>query len=190
MGEEVNPLRESLINARVMSRNGYRYLIHPLTDGVPDIRPELLEHVTDRLERAMRGWQFNKIVTVEAMGIPVATAVALRTGHPLVVIRKRPYGMEGEVPVAYTTGYSGGHLYINSIGPGDRVAVVDDILSTGNTLRSVVRGLERAGAEVVGVAVVIDKGGRAGEMERELGVPVVALAEVRVSGERVEVVRA
>ena len=47
---------------------------------------------------------------MEAMGIHLATALSLETGIPFVVVRKRQYGLPGEVAVHQTTGYSQGEL--------------------------------------------------------------------------------
>ena len=49
------------------------------------------------------------------MGIPLATALSIKTGIPFVVVRKRSYGLEGECQVHQQTGYSENELYINGI---------------------------------------------------------------------------
>ena len=49
--------------------------------------------------------RIDPIVSVEAMGLPLLAAVGDATGKPTVVIRKRSYGMEGEVRVDVSTGY-------------------------------------------------------------------------------------
>ena len=45
------------------------------------------------------------------------------------------------------------------VGPGDRVLVVDDVLTTGGSIRDVIRAVEESGAEVVGVGVLVDRSG-------------------------------
>jgi adenine phosphoribosyltransferase len=99
----------------------------------------------------------DKIVTPEAMGIHISTAVSLTTDIPLVVIHKRRYGLDGEVSLHQQTGYSESEMYINDVDPGDRVLVLDDLLSTGGTLAAVTEALEDVGAEIVDVVAVVHK---------------------------------
>src|SRR5687768_9957744 len=130
MGER---LRKSLESAPVLDLDGYSYFVHPLTDGIDRIEPALLrEIVEETLEIA--DTSVDAILTVEAMGIPFATALSLETGVPVTVVRKRPYGFAGEVAVGQKTGYSKGTLYVNGLKRGDRVLIVDDVISTGGTL--------------------------------------------------------
>ena len=49
-------------------------------------------------------------------------------------------------------------MYLNDIKKGERIAIVDDVLSTGGTLEAVIEGVRRAGAEVTDVIAVIEKG--------------------------------
>jgi adenine phosphoribosyltransferase len=81
------------------------------------------------------------------------------TDIPLVVIRKRQYGLDGEVSLAAQTGYSESEMYINDVGAGDRVLVLDDVLSTGGTMKAILDALEHIGAEVIDVVAVIKKAG-------------------------------
>jgi orotate phosphoribosyltransferase len=60
---------------------------------------------------------------------------------------------------------------------GDRVLVVDDILTTGGSLRETLDALASHPVEVAGVAVLVDRSGG----EADLGVPYVALATIDVS---------
>ena len=62
--------------------------------------------------------EIDKIVTAEAMGIPIVTAVSIATDIPYVIMRKREYLLEGEVPVHQETGYSKGELYLNGVKKG------------------------------------------------------------------------
>jgi adenine phosphoribosyltransferase len=68
------------------------------------------------------------------------------------------------------------------------VAIVDDVLSTGGTLRPLVLALRKAGAEVTEVLVVVEKGSLRPALEEELGVPIKALVRVEMHDGRPVVV--
>lgn len=112
------------------------------------------------------------------MGIPLAVAVTERTGIPYSVIRKRKYGIDGEISLDQTTGYSRSPMYINGIGKGDRVALVDDVISTGGTLRSIAEALSGAGAVVTEVSAVFSKCRDIGKLSEELDIRINYLLEV------------
>jgi len=76
----------------------------------------------------------------------------------LVIARKRSYGLEGEIEIDQSTGYSKGAMYLNDLREGERIAIVDDVLSTGGTLEAVIEGVRRAKAQVTDVIAVIEKG--------------------------------
>ncbi|WP_327052277.1 hypoxanthine/guanine phosphoribosyltransferase [Halomicrococcus gelatinilyticus] len=151
-------LLESLHEAPIIDKDGYQYLVHPISNGVPMLEPELLREVVVELTRAA-DLDVDKIVAPEAMGIHIATALSLQTDVPLVVIRKREYGLDGEVALHQTTGYSESEMFINDVDEGDRVLIVDDLLSTGGTLAAICDALDDIGAEIVDIAVVIRKVG-------------------------------
>jgi adenine phosphoribosyltransferase len=152
-------LKQSLYDSPIIKKGEYYYVIHPITDGVPMITPELLKEVTDVMKKEIKTvGKIDRIVTMEAMGIPLASVLSLELGVPFTIIRKREYGLPGEVSVEQVTGYSKSKLYINGLKKGDHVVIVDDVLSTGGTLRAVLTVLERIGVIVKGVYIAIDKG--------------------------------
>lgn len=150
-------LKKSLEEAPVVPMGDYNYVVHPITDGVPYIEPALLNEVIDEIIRPGLP-EFDLIVTAEAMGIPIATALSLRTGRPFNIIRKRRYGLPGEVSVSQVTGYSKAKLYINGLKRGDRILFVDDVISTGGTLRATLRALKGIGVIITGIVIVVEKG--------------------------------
>jgi adenine phosphoribosyltransferase len=153
----LNRLKKSLLEAPVFKRGSYNYFIHPISDGVPEVRPELIREVTGHIVR-IADLDVDKIVTVEAMGIPIGIGLSMMCDIPLVIIRKRKYGLPGEIEVSQVTGYSKSQLFLNGINKGDRVIVVDDVISTGGTLLATLESLKAAGATVKDVVVVIQRG--------------------------------
>src|SRR6056297_2820270 len=152
-------LKQSLLEAPIIEKEGYHYVVHPISDGVPMLRPELLREIVIKIIRKAELDDVDKIVTPAAMGIHISTAVSLMTDIPLTVIRKREYGLDGETALHQTTGYSENEMYINDVREGDRVLVLDDVLSTGGTLAAVLGALDDIGAEVVDTVAVIKKVG-------------------------------
>jgi adenine phosphoribosyltransferase len=152
-------LQESLLEAPIVEKEGYHYFVHPISDGVPMLRPELLREIVIGIIRKAELDDVDKIVTPAAMGIHISTAVSLMTDIPLVVVRKRQYGLDGEVALSQVTGYSEGEMFINDVDDGDRVLLLDDVLSTGGTLTGITGALEEIGADIVDIVVVIKKEG-------------------------------
>jgi adenine phosphoribosyltransferase len=150
-------LRESLLEAPIIEKEGYHYFVHPVSDGVPMLRPELIREIVIKTIRKAELENVDKIVAPEAMGIHISTAVSLMTDIPLVVVRKREYGLDGEVALSKVTGYSNDEMYINDIYEGDRVLILDDVLSTGGTLYGITRALDDIGADIVDIVCVIKK---------------------------------
>ncbi len=62
------------------------------------------------------------------------------------------------------------------VGPGERVLVVDDVLTTGGSIRQVIDAVRRAGGEPIGVAVLVDRTG--GKVD--FGLPFFACVELVV----------
>ena len=159
MKEAMNQLRTSLQNAPVIWKGDYTYFIHPVTDGVPRMDPEVLKAIVELTIERVDWRQVDVLLGIEAMGLPLAAPLSMATGVPLVVARKRSYGLEGEVKIDQATGYSKGVMYLNDINEGERVAILEDVLSTGGTLEAVIEGVHRAGAEVTEIVAVVEKGG-------------------------------
>jgi adenine phosphoribosyltransferase len=182
-------LQESVRSAPIVDRDGYSYLIHPVSNCVPALDPELLREIVVRIIRKAELENVDKIVTPEAMGIHLSTAVSLMTDIPLVVIRKREYGLEGEVSLAKSTGYSDSEMYINDVSEGDRILLLDDLISTGGTLRAIVGALDETGCEIVDIVIAIRKVGGEDALEG-IDHPVKTLIDIEVGDGEVTIVDA
>ncbi len=150
-------LRETMRTAPIVKRGSYNYFIHPISDGVPVVKPELLREVIACIVKNAN-LDVDKIVTIEAMGLPLGAALSTITDIPFIIIRKRKYDLPGEIAVHQATGYSKGELYLNGINKGDRVLIIDDVISTGGTMKAVIWALEKAGASIADIVVVIERG--------------------------------
>jgi adenine phosphoribosyltransferase len=178
-------LKESLANVPIVDKGGYQYFVHPLTDGANAIEPLLLEEVTLELMKE-DDFDCDKIVTVEAMGIPLATLLSHKTRKPFVIIRKRQYNLPGEIKIEASTGYAKNNLFINGLEEGDRVIIVDDVLSTGGTLIQTVRTLkEVCKVDVVAIHLIFNKHERPEEIEAAIGMPIHVMLNVKVEDGRV-----
>jgi adenine phosphoribosyltransferase len=174
-------LVESLETCPMVKRGEYNYFIHPITDGVPIVEPALLRDVCSAMIKMLDLNNVDKIVVVEAMGIHIGAVLSVMTDIPMTVMRKREYKMPGEVAVHQTTGYSKGELYINGIKKGDRVVIIDDVVSTGGTMQALLKALEIAGADVVDVCIAIQRG------DPDIGRPYKSLVKIEVT-EKVHVI--
>ena len=99
-------LQDSLRGSPIIWKGDYPYFIHPISDGIPRMDADVLRATRDLIVEMVDWSKIDLVVSVEAMGLPLLAAVGEVTGKPPVVIRKRAYGMEGEVRVDVSTGYS------------------------------------------------------------------------------------
>src|SRR5208337_3805525 len=120
----------------------YRYLVNPITEGIPPASPEVLEWLVDLMDR-LSSKEVDKVVTFEALGIPYATLLAQRRKKPLAIIRKRDFlsseSLLAKVP--YASGFERGNYYIYGVEKGERILLVDDMVSTGGSLIPTIRAL-------------------------------------------------
>jgi adenine phosphoribosyltransferase len=172
-------LKKSLESAPVVRINNYDYFVNPMTDGVPRMDPMVLAETVEAIKE-VGDFHCDLIVAPEAMGIPLVVPLSLDLGIPYTVVRKRRYGLPGELEITQWTGYSHKEMYINDIKPGERVVVIDDVMSTGGTIRAVVQGLREVGAEIVDVIVVVEKGSEKQKIEKELGIRIKTLVKVKL----------
>lgn len=178
-------MKASLEAAPVMRRGEYVYFIHQLTDSIPPIDPRLLAEVCEAIEDCT-DLDVDYIVTMEAMGIHISAVLSQRTHLPFNIIRKRMYGLPGEVELQQRTGYGGSKMYLNSVERGDVVTVVDAVISTGGTLIATIEALRVAGAVVKDVVCVIERGDGVEAVRKATGFKVKTLARIDV-GEKVRV---
>ena len=101
---------------------------------------------------------FDVVVGVEARGFLLAAAVAVVAGTGVVPVRKAGKLPRSTVSADYTLEYGTAtlELHTDSLIPGQRVLVVDDVLATGGTLEAAIGLVERVGGVVTSVSVVIE----------------------------------
>ncbi len=177
----LDKLVTSLEKCPMIKRGDYNYFIHPITDGVPIIEPALLRDVCTAMVKMLDLTGVDTIVVVEAMGIHIGSILSTMTDIPMTIMRKRAYKLPGEIAVHQATGYSKGELYLNGVNRGDRVVIIDDVVSTGGTMKALLQALTIAGAEVVDVCIAVQRG------DPDIGRPYKSLVKIEVT-DRVYVV--
>ena len=188
-GDPLTILQNSLRGAPIIWKGDYPYFIHPISDGIPRMDPDVLRATRDLIISMVDWSKIDLIVSVEAMGLPLLAAVGEASGKPTVVIRKRSYGMEGEVKVNVSTGYSKSTTYINDIKPGERILIVDDVISTGGTLEPILETIEGMGAKLQDIIIAIEKGeGRERLSIEKPEWPIRTLARIEIVDGRVEII--
>jgi adenine phosphoribosyltransferase len=124
-----------------------------------------------------------KVAGLEARGFILAAPVAVKAGIGFVPVRK-----EGKLPgtcfaQSYELEYGNAVLEVkkDAFEPGERVLVVDDVLATGGTAEAAIKLIRGSGAQVAGIAVLMELGflGGRGRLESTLGgAPLDALVTV------------
>ena len=122
----------------------------------PEYLKKVFEVMVDELKE--NKIEFNKIVCPEARGFLFGPTLGLMTNKGVVLARK-----PGKLPrpgycVSYNLEYGTATLVVSedSIQPGDKILVVDDLLATGGSAKALCELVERSGASVAAVMFYIE----------------------------------
>ncbi len=176
-------LERCFLESTVKDVNGYSYFQNPISDGVPRVDPEILEEAIEGLAGILPE-DIDLILAPEAMGIPLGAGLSLMTRIPYVVVRKKSYGLPGEIEVLQKTGYSKSRMFVNGVREGMRVVIVDDVLDTGGTLRAISDAVKSTGADLVKIMVVYSMCEDLDAMSEKLGAPIECLVRIGMDGPR------
>ncbi|MGB2938291.1 MAG: orotate phosphoribosyltransferase [Phycisphaerae bacterium] len=125
--------------------------------------PSRAERLCGQLARAFTGETIDCVVSPALGGIVVAHELARALGTKAVFAERE----DGRMTLR--RGFQ--------IEPGQRVLLAEDVITTGGSLREVLAMVKAAGAEVAGVAALVD---RTGARDPELGAPLTALVRLDV----------
>lgn len=129
-------------------------------------QPRMTERACSLLVERLRDWPIDVAVGPTTGGILLAFEIARQMGKPAAYAERTA---EGSLARAFRRGFR--------FEAGMRALVVDDILTTGGSVRETLAALEAEPVEVVGVAVLVDRSGGA----VDFGVPLVALSRMAIS---------
>lgn len=135
---------------------------------------EALRAAADQLVAACRDMRIDKVAVVESRGFLLGGIIAYSLGAGLVIIRKRGKlpSLKHTVEYALEYGTDGIEIHQDSIAPGERVLLHDDLLATGGTIAAAASLVGKSGGEIVGASFLIELSflnGRA--VLREAGIP-------------------
>ncbi|MFJ2741026.1 adenine phosphoribosyltransferase [Streptomyces sp. NPDC087440] len=131
--------------------------------------PEAFTALTDALAELCVKHGATKIVGLEARGFILAAPVAIRAGLGFIPVRKAGKLPGATLSQAYELEYGTAEIEVHAedLNAGDRVLVIDDVLATGGTAGAALELIRRAGAEVAGVAVLMELGFLGGRAKLE-----------------------
>ena len=134
----------------------FRRVIHGL--AAPAASDPRVAAVADGAGHAAGDPGFDVVVGVEARGFLLAAAVAYDAGVGVVPVRKAGKLPRERLSADYVLEYGTAtlELHTDSVRPGQRVLIVDDVLATGGTLGAAIALVEQAGGVVSAVSVIIE----------------------------------
>ena len=109
-----------------------------------ETRPKLLDAIADGMAKMLNS-DVSRIAGMELGGVPLATALSLKTGLPFVVVRKgkKGHGIDRSIE--------------GDLVAGDKVVIVEDIATTGAQALLAAKAVEDAGAKVSIIIYVVDR---------------------------------
>lgn len=126
--------------------------------------PAALAEAVRQMTEPWRGAGIDLVAAMEARGFMFGAAMAIELGAGFVPVRKAGKLPRERIAADYVLEYGTAtlELHADSVLPGQRVLVVDDVLATGGTLGAAISLVERLGGVVVAVSVVVELAGLGG----------------------------
>ncbi|PRP83280.1 xanthine phosphoribosyltransferase [Planoprotostelium fungivorum] len=151
------------------------------------VDPHLIMSLGQAFADHFKDRQVTKVLTLEASGIHIAFATALRLDIPFVFAKKRPASTQqgSGVYTAEVESFTRGQTcsitvskdYITS---EDRILIIDDFLAAGNAALGLISVVRQANAEIVGVGIAVEKSFQTGRKRLEdEGIEVLSLARLK-----------
>lgn len=151
---------------------------------------EFLNEIGREFARRFIDQDISKILTIEASGIAVAAITAQYFKVPVVFAKKtESKNLDQTVYKTEVFSFTKDKTYqimVSSkyLGKQDRVLIIDDFLANGRAALGLKDIVEQAGANLVGIGVVIEKGFQpGGKILREAGIKVQSLAIIKLMAE-------
>lgn len=149
------------------------------------IDPQLMKEIGHEFANRFSDQVITKVLTIESSGIAPSVMLGLEIGAPVVFARKRKSltlsdNLFSSKVHSFTKNETNEISVSNSfLNAEDNVLIIDDFLANGEAVKGLLDIAAQAGANVVGVGIVIEKGFQdGGKLLREQGIRVESLAIV------------
>lgn len=118
----------------------------------------------DTMQDKIKDLEFDVVAGPESRGFIFGTPIAYNNHKPFVLIRKKGKLPCETVEMEYDLEYGTAtiEMHKDSIKPGQKVLIVDDLIATGGTTQAMIKLIEELGGEVVGIVVLIELAGLKG----------------------------
>ena len=120
-----------------------------------------LRLAVDTMQDKVKDLDYDVVVGPESRGFIFGMPIAYNNRKPFVLIRKAGKLPRETVSVSYDLEYGKAtiEMHKDSIRPGQKVLIVDDLIATGGTTQAMIQLIEQLGGEVAGIVVLIELAG-------------------------------
>ena len=125
---------------------------------------EGLKLAIDSLQAELDGLDFDVIAGTESRGFIFGMPIAYNLHKPFVLVRKKGKLPRETVSASYDLEYGSAEIEMHkdSIKPGQKVVIIDDLIATGGTVEAIAKLVEELGGEVVKICFVMELAGLKG----------------------------
>lgn len=149
------------------------------------VDPHLHMEIGQEFARLFQHSRIDKVLTIESSGIPLAFSTAYALNVPLVFARrKKSMTMNAHIHHERVPSFTKGivsDIMVSTeyISENENILLIDDIIANGDVLRGLIRIVEKAKANLVGVGIVVEKTFQAGASSiRERGIDIKSLVQI------------
>lgn len=107
--------------------------------------PKLLKLVAEHMSEKLGGIKFDRIAALPYAGMPIGTALSLEADIPMIYPRKE------------AKSYGTGKLIEGKYENGERVLIIDDVITDGGAKLEAIKPLEEAGLDIKDILIILDR---------------------------------
>ena len=125
---------------------------------------EGLQLAIDEMQKLLEGVEFDVLAGAESRGFIFGMPIAYNLKKPFVLVRKKGKLPRETVEMSYDLEYGSATIEVHkdSIKPGQKVVLVDDLIATGGTIEAAAKLVESLGGEVVKLIFLMELAGLEG----------------------------
>ena len=118
----------------------------------------------DKIQEMLEGVEFDAVLGLESRGFIFGMPIAYNLHKPFVLVRKKGKLPRETVSASYDLEYGSAEIEMHkdSIKPGQKVVLIDDLIATGGTIEAAAKLVESLGGEVVRIIFLMELAGLKG----------------------------